>query len=211
MNKHLILSLLLLAAVSFTAAAQGDYERKMFKDAAGYQSILYRGRQASSYAHIKYNGHCFWLTQQYLPGSVYLNGKQYDDVLLNIDACEQQLLTKPTETSPSIVIPRDKVTTFSIGDSKFVNFQTVYPDLKAASGFYQILRDGDEPIIFRSEKMLRTSPDSDNGEQGIGYDDPNYNGEILTSFIITRRYFILRDGKLKKLSPRKAKKMLNGK
>lgn len=210
MNKHLIL-LLLLTAVSFTAAAQGDYERKMFKDAAGYQSILYRGRQASSYAHIKYNGHCFWLSPQFLCGSVYLNGKQYDDVLLNIDACEQQLLTKATESSPAIIIPRDRVTTFTIGESKFVNFENAAPELKAGSGFYQILREGDEPIVYRAEKMLRTSPDSDNGEQGIGYHDPDYNEEILTSFILTRKFYQLRDGKLKRLSARKAKKMLNGK
>lgn len=210
MNKHLIV-FLLLAVVSVPATAQGDYERKMFMDAAGYQSILYRGRQASSYAHIKYNGHCFWLSPQFLLGSVYLNGKQYDDVLLNIDACEQQLLTRTTEASPAIIIPRDRVTSFSIGESKFVNLEVTAPELEAEAGFYQILRAGDAPVIYRSEKMIRTSPDNDNGEQGIGYHDPDYNEEVLTSFIMTRKFYTLRDGKLKRISPRKAKKMLNGK
>ena len=210
MHKHLILSLL-LAAVSLSAAAQGDYERKLYKEAAGYQAVLYRGRQATSYTHISYNGHYFWLWPQFFEGSVSLNGKQYDDVLLNIDACEQQLLTKASESSPTIVIPRDRVTTFTIGDSKFVNLRNTDLGQNAADGFYQILRDGDEPIFFRVEKTIRTSPDSANGDQGIGYFDTEYKDEVLTAFIISRKYFILRSGKLRRVGANKVKKMMNGK
>lgn len=210
MHKHLILSLL-LAAVSLSAAAQGDYERKLYKEAAGYQAVLYRGRQATSYTHINYNGHYFWLWPQFFEGSVSLNGKQYDDVLLNIDACEQQLLTKAFETGPAIIIPRDEVTTFSIGESMFVNLRNAYPGLDAADGFYQIMRDGVEPLFMRVDKMIRTSPDSANGEQGIGYVDPEYKDGVLTAFIISRKYFILRGNKLKRIGANKAKKMMNGK
>jgi len=197
-----------IVSASLPANAQAEYEYNMYKDSLGVMSILYRGRQATSYNHLSYNGHCYWQTSQFCLGSVCLNGKTYDGVFLNIDASEQQLLVRATESSAPIVIPRDRVTTFSIDNLSFVNLKTVRPDLKSLDGFYQLLKDGDEPLYYRSDKTLLTSTESVNGMQGIGYDDPGYNPAILNAFIITRGYFVLRDGKLKKISARKASRIL---
>lgn len=184
-------------------AQQAEFEA--FQKAASYKSVLYRGRAPQLYTGILYNGTYFWNTPEFLPGSVTFNGKHYTNVLLNIDACAQEVLVQSNPGAPAVVITRSKVTELEIGGKKYVNLElSGQPD--ALPGFYCIACE--EPLIYqRIDKHFSTSTENVNGES-IGYDDPNYRPDVLNYFGRDQRFFVLKDGKLKRIGKRKAFKMM---
>lgn len=207
-TKILFLIFFLMCAGSAVAQTDEDYSR--FMNAAGNQSMLFRGRQAVQYVNVRYNGHYYWDTPQFKEGTVMLAGKRYDDVLLNIDACAKNLLACSVQGAPAIALNRDDVEWFDIEGSHFVNLQLEGRCQNADIGFYAVLKDGPEPVYMRVDKLLRSGTDDYNGKDGIGYDDPNYKREILTSFICLRKYYTVKNGALKKINEKKAKALING-
>lgn len=200
------LFLLLLAA---EAAAQPSNEYSLFMDAAANQSILYRGHQALTYSNIRYNGHYYWDSPFFRGGTVMLDGRRYDDILLNIDASDRQLLACATQGAPAVVLNRDDVEWFEIEGKRYVNLCREGKYEGADPGFYMVMKDEPSPVFFRVDKNLRSGTDDFNGKDGIGYDDPDYRREVLSAFVIIRRYYVPKAGKLKRIGQNKAKKLIN--
>lgn len=207
MKSKLVVLLLLSGAFMMlpdnTFAQQAEFEA--FQQAASYQSVLYRGRAPQLYTGLLYNGHYFWLTKEFLPGSLTFNGKHYTNVLLNIDACAQELLVQSKPGAPAVVVDRSRVTELEIGGQKFINLELA-GQKGALPGFYRIACE--DPLIYqRIDKRMNTSPENVNGDT-IGYEDPDYRTDVLNYFARDERFYVLKDGKLKKISRRKARKMI---
>lgn len=207
MQKRLlcVLPLLMLALAS---QAQDKSEYELFSEAAGSKSVLYRGQSATKYM-LRYNGHYFWDTREYKPGTVMYNGKLYKDVLLNVDACEQELLTRVSMGSSEIKLQREYVEWFQIGEDRYVNLKLQNVAENVADGFYIEHITPSGPVYFRVEKLLNSSVNNNNGYSGIGYDDEYYMSDVYDCFIIQRRYYIIKKGKLKKVGRYKAEKLIN--
>lgn len=208
MNHKLVVTLAVLLGLSALLPSKADAQQAEldhFQQAASYQSVLYRGRTATIYSNVLYNGHYFWSTKEFRNGSVIYNGKSYTDVLLNVDACENELLVKINPSAPAIIVARDLVPEFEIDGERFVNLRLAGHS-EARDGFYSIACE--QPLIYhRVDKNFTSSASNVNGA-AIGYDDPDYRSDVLNYFMNEERWCVIKDGKLKKIGRRKALKTI---
>ena len=168
-------------------------------------SALYRGKYPALYP-FKYNGHLFWDSKEYQSGSVRYNGKTYDGIFLNINAYKQEVQILSPGTHSPIVLYRDQVAWVSLGGELFVNLQYLGFDYVPA-GFYQVLKDSPQPVLYQVRKYITSSAAKQNGN-GIGYDDPDYDESLIHYWRKEDSYYVLTDFELKAVSRRKATRLL---
>ena len=187
------------------SSAQESTDFGVYMKAAEKNAVLFRGRRAFYY-NIRYNGHCFWDTPDFKTGEVVYNGKHYYDVLLNIDACRGEVLVKNESAVMSIVLVGENIDWFSIAGSKFVRpsgkMKKSYPE-----GFYEILFEGEGQTLYKKVNKVFTSNTIYNNGSGIGYDDPNYDPKVINYFQYNAKYYLEKDGVVKKIGKGKARKI----
>ncbi len=99
------------------------------------ESTLFRGLGPKSYP-FKFNGTYYWQSDEFMPADICYNGKQYRQVLSNIDAHTRNLLVIPSKDALPILLNRDQVAWFRWNGYLFVNLQYLgYPD--APDGFFR--------------------------------------------------------------------------
>ena len=191
MVKKLLAFALALLALGGVATAQEDPESAF----AG----IFRGKMPGVYPY-KYNGTYYWERKEFLHGDVFYNGRLYRDVSLNVDAARGELQVRPMNNVTPVVVFRDQVAWFTMGETLFVNLQ--YLGWKEApEGYYEVVRDGKTPLLRQVEKKLRF--DGSGGGYGqIGYNDPDFNGEVKDFFQVNETFFALENGTLRKISKR---------
>jgi len=203
-HRYILLQLILLLSVPATCFGQYvEFDR--YADAAGDKMIVLRGKKSFTY-NIRYNGHCYWDKDYFQPGVVCFNEKTYDNLEMNIDACHNELLVKMKSSTIPIALDQDAVSYLRIGDTEFVRFEEgKYPKLDP--GFYEVVMFGPEFNIYR--KVTKSlSPDADGHGSGmLGYRDTNFNYSIHDFFCFRQRYYLEKDGRMKKISPEKAAKL----
>ena len=199
MRKRLILSVLLAGfLIAPPLLAQSG------SGASDDIPLIYRGKQAEPYA-FRYNGHPFWATREYGRGDVMFNGVLYRDVTLNVDAVRNELLVK--WGTFTVVPERDQVSWFTLDGRTFVNLR--YQGIAAEPGFYEVVYDGNVAVLHWVGKSARTDSGNHNG-RAIGYEDPNYNADIVDYFQFSETWWLLKDGSLSRLKNRKALSKLYG-
>ena len=195
MVKKLAL-LAVLLGIALGAAAQ---------DPESAYSGIFRGKLPGVYPY-KYNGTYFWDRKEFLRGDILYNGKLYRDVLMNVDAARQELQVQPLEKASAMVVFRDQVAWFTMGPKQFVNLRYIgYPE--AEEGFYEVLRDGEIPLLRRVAKTLRFDG-SNGGLLLIGYEDPEFDVTVPNYFSLKETFYALEKGQLRKISKRNLGKRL---
>ena len=198
MVKRLILITFALLSLAGTAAAQNEDEAAVF---AG----IFRGKLPASYP-FKYNGTYFWDRKAFQKGSVWYNGKQYDDISMNLDAYLNELQVRPLENASAVVVYRDQVAWFTMGGKRFVNLRYLgWPE--APEGFFEVIRDGQTPILMRVRKTLRFDANS-HGYLKIGEDTDDFDGTVNDYFAREEIYYALENGTLRKISRRAMNRLL---
>ena len=198
MVKRLILIALSLLSLAGTAAAQSE-------DPEGLYAGIFRGKLPGIYPY-KYNGTYYWDRREFQPGDVMYNGRLYKNVYLNVDAYQGELEVRPLENTSAMVVFRNQVAWFTMGPKTFVNLRYLgYAD--APEGFYEVLRDGEIPLLLRVDKQIRF--DGNNGGLNmIGGDNENYNSQIHNFFYRSETFYALEKGQLRKISKRNLKRRL---
>ena len=199
MVKRTFLVALALLSLAGTAAAQSE-------DEAAVYSGIFRGKLPATYP-FKYNGTYFWNRKAFQKGTVWYNGKQYDGISLNVDAYTNELQVRPLENASAVVVFRDQVAWFTMGETRFVNLRYLGWQ-EAPEGFFEVLRDGKKPLLRQVKKTLRFDAASgghlDVGEEldDFSYSTPNYFKQEET-------FYVLENGSLRKIRKRALKKLLN--
>lgn len=183
----------------------GQNENRQYMNEAGALSTLYRGTLPTQYPY-QVNGTYFWESKQFRSGSVYYNGKLYENVLINIDASRQDLQVRIDERTAPVVLIRDWVCYFIIGNAFFVNLN-YYGYSEAPHGYFELVKDGSEPVLVQVNKVFTSRPGNHNGEE-IGYIDPNYNDDLANYFAKRESYYTIVDGKVVKMKNRAYKKAM---
>ena len=198
MVKRLILITLALLSLAGTAVAQNEEEAAVF---AG----IYRGKLPAAYP-FKYNGTYFWDQKAFQKGTVWYNGKIYEDVSLNVDAYMNELQVRPVDNASAVVVYRDQVAWFTMGKTLFVNLQYLgWPD--ALDGFYEVVRDGKTPILRRVKKTLRFDANG-HGALRVGNAVEDFDYTVSNFFLLQETHYALENGELRKLSKRALKRLL---
>ena len=146
---------------------------------ASTASILYRGRMATDYS-FGYNGTYYWENPRFEPGSVRYNGKDYDEVKLNIDAMAQDLLVAFPGTPYALVAVSDCVDSFVMGGRPFIHARRRYGE-SAPEGYMEVLHDGKAKLYRQVRKKLETDTEGRKASY-TGYDGP-YNPQISSVFV----------------------------
>lgn len=177
-----------------------------FLKEAAYRSVLYRGRGVPEYRTIVFNGTPYWDKPDFITGKLTVDGREYDGVLMNIDAHRQEIHVKYADGMSAVILEPSRVSFCQMGGSRYVNlFSQGIP--KAAPGYYKVLSDGPVKVFQRVNKILKTSTDNVNGDL-IGYYDTSYRVGGVKYFYRDETYWwITKDGRLKKAGRSKALKL----
>lgn len=185
-NKY-TLSLLLLLTPLLCGAQDPDISRR-YIESAGLESLLFRGRQAPEYYFV-YNGTPYWSSPQYKPGRVSYDGRLYEGLELNIDACAQKLLCTYPGMNANGVFDTRFVDWAEIGGKRYVTAagcgSETLPD-----GYYEVVYDaGKARILKQTAKTLKIDKD------GLMRSQTGYDGPIRSNtnyiFVISQSYYHL--------------------
>ena len=195
-KRKVLLLLAALLAFALRAAAQ---------DPESTYSGIYRGKLPGVYPY-KFNGTYYWHRKEFQKGDVLYNGRLYRDVPLNVNASSQELEVRPMDKASAMVVFREQVAWFTMGNDLFVNLRYLgYPE--AMEGFFEVIRDGSVPLLRRVEKVLRFDGNGA-GLLQLGYEDPDYDSGIPNYFQYKETFYALENGKLRKISKRNLNKRL---
>ena len=169
-------------------------------------STLYRGRAPQQYP-FKYNGTYYLESRLFQKGTVFYNGKLYQDENLNIDAYKQEVQIIPSSSSYPAVLYREQTAWLQWNGKTYVNLR--YAGVEDAPvGFFELVKDGENPVFFQVRKVYRSTAQNQNGESGIGYYDPDYDPNIPNCFVIEKGQYAIKNGKLVKISRREYRKRM---
>ena len=189
----ILLSALLLSAGAALAQNQAE---------SAYATI-FRGKLPGIYPY-KFNGTYFWEQKEFQRGDVMYNGKLYRGVSLNIDACEGELQVRPLEKATAVIVFRGQVAWFTMGPSLFVNLR--YLGWKEApEGYFEVIRDGDTPLLRTISKILRFDG---TGGNLMNKDSEDFQPGVYNYFDAKETFYALEKGTLKKISKRSLKRRL---
>jgi hypothetical protein len=152
-----------------------------------------------------FNGHYYWSTREFVPGSVFFNGTLYENVPLNVNAHTQDLLARESSFAAPVVAERGLTAWFKIDGIYYYNLQ-YYGVEGAPEGFFQLLTDGRRNVWMQRRKLFARSPGDHNGDKGIGYDDPDYREKLITYFYQQDKYYVERDGAFKRIRPGRSRR-----
>ena len=170
MVKRTILVALALLSLAASAFAQEDTE-------SAYATI-FRGKLPATYPY-RHNGTYYWDRKEFQQGDVWYNGRLYRDIFLNVDAVSGELQARPVDGVIAVVLVTDQVAWFTMGGKPFVNLRYLgWPE--APEGYFEVVRDGETPLLRRVTKTLRT--DSNGSSYAIGYEDPDYDYTVNNYF-----------------------------
>ena len=123
---------------------QEDYLAKMERDA-----VIYRGPVALKYPFL-FEGSTYVFSDEFLEGNVRYNGKTYYRALLNLDAHRDELCIRLPESGVVVVLSKELVKEFSLGEKRFIKCLWEDEDLKDT--YCQVLYSGNVTVLKKVEK-----------------------------------------------------------
>lgn len=193
-----------MLAICVNAAAQQSRSYDEFMAEAGVNSVLYRGHRAMQY-EFRCNGHQYWGSRSFERGSVEFNGKSYDNILLNIDCCNQDLVAIFDNELAAVVLDHEHIGEIHIGDRRFALAESISPIFPTR--FVEIF-DADGIQVYRCRKKdVKKSSDAPNPSK-LGYEVDNFNFNVNQYFMLQESWYTERKGELRRIGRRKALKMI---
>ena len=123
---------------------QEDYLVKMERDA-----VIYRGPVALKYPFL-FEGSTYVFSDEFMEGNVRYNGKTYYRALLNLDAHRDELCIRLPESGVVVVLSKELVKEFSLGEKRFIKCMWEDEDLKDT--YCQVLYSGNVTVLKKVEK-----------------------------------------------------------
>ncbi len=149
----------LLSILSICANAQAGEDYKLFIDSAGGLSNLYRGTAPLAYRFI-HTGTFYAYSENFEKGEVVFNDKLYTDVQLNINSHIDELYLKVEESGRFILLNKEFVQYFKIGERRFINISEKFPDegglnLKnIPNGYYEVMYENNRSKLLKRTKKI---------------------------------------------------------
>lgn len=109
-------------------------------------SLLFRGKVASSYPYVKYSGIYYAYDTKYLEGILKYNHKLYEGVFLNYNAHMDEMCVDNGNGIQPIVLNSGYFEYCLFGDMKFVYLKGVE---EVEDGYYQVLFENDEAVLYK--------------------------------------------------------------
>jgi hypothetical protein len=112
-------------------------------------AVIYRGPVALKYPFL-FEGSTYVFSDEFLEGNVRYNGKTYYRALLNLDAHRDELCIRLPESGVVVVLSKELVKEFSLGEKRFIKCLWKDEDLKDT--YCQVLYSGNVTVLKKVEK-----------------------------------------------------------
>jgi hypothetical protein len=151
-----------------------------YRSAVGLQAHLYNGAEYVVPVKHYVEGHQFFKDKTYQKGQVVYDGSMFVDVPMLYDIMHDELVTVHTGTGLTQKLVKQKVTSFSVHDHKFIHIEADSTTSSSMpSGFYDMLYEGEIRALARREKTLQEKATT---------------GGMEGKFTALDRYFIWKEG-----------------
>lgn len=154
-HKALICLLLILSISVLNAQEPQTFHNST--DSAWYDQLLYNGTEWRPTMHLV-DGHEFFLTSEFLHGSVTIEGITFNEIRMRYDICNDHIIILWKNTFP-LVIDSKNVDEFTFTYNgvlrKFVNLGDKYPVIK---GFAEVLYKGKSLVVVKYTKVISKNP-----------------------------------------------------
>jgi hypothetical protein len=154
-NKVLIFLLLILNI----SVLEAQYPQTIYNsaDSAWYDQLLYNGTEWRPTMQLV-DGYEFFLTSEFLYGSVTIEGITFNEVRMRYDICNDDIIILWKNTLP-IVIDSKKVDEFALTYNgvlrKFINLRDNSPVIQ---GFAEVLYKGKSQVVVNYSKTVSKIP-----------------------------------------------------
>lgn len=148
MKKTLLFFFLLAFLFATDVSAQNGDDYKKYMQEAANRSLLYRGKLSLRY-DFAHQGTYFAYSPTYEKGMVHFNGKDYYDVLINLNSNIDEVCVKISNNIvDGITLNKAQVDYFFMGKRKFVNFKQ--GNQLMVPGYYEVIySDGDGMTLYK--------------------------------------------------------------
>jgi hypothetical protein len=134
--------------------------------------------------------HPFYLDSDWIDGAVHYNGDWYRNVSLLYDITSDKLVTEYYFNGNPMLLVKEKLDQFSLGQRYFKKFfKEDFKNSLPATGFYEVLYNGQTMLIARREKKMQ---------------DRIEGMKVQIDFEEKYRYFILRNGEFLPIRSKKS-------
>jgi hypothetical protein len=102
--------------------------------------------------------HKFFLSPNFLKGSITYNGQSYYNIDLKYDVYEDMLLAKiKNKTGGDVILQlmKGKVTAFDLNNHHFINLVHKEMELEVYSGFYEILEANNTFVFYKKNEKIK--------------------------------------------------------
>lgn len=156
---RILLCVLLLATVCNGYAQFADtafvtasvqFAKKLHRSRVQGESLLYNGSDYREYRPLK-DEHPFYLSDDWVLGSVTYDGQFYDQVYLQLDIEKDQLVIENFNFGTQVQLVKNRVAAFTLGDRRFVQLS----DSSVPGGFYEILYPGNTRVVAKRIKQMQ--------------------------------------------------------
>lgn len=159
MNRLLIQSLLIgfyvlseAATAAFPAGVLSN-DRIFQEDTLYDNQLLYNGRIWRN-IYYQVEGHPFLLSGAFLPGSVTMHNRIFNDVSLQYDVYKDELLT-PIEAGMTLQLNKEMVDSFSFHHQhKTYCFTNLHAGYEGLSGYVQVIYNGKTALYLKYGKKI---------------------------------------------------------
>jgi hypothetical protein len=142
---------------SFTRMARA-HAIQAFQNGLGQSLPVLQGREWVSNTQ-KIRGHPFFGSPEPVTGSVRYNGIEYSALSLQYDVSADELLVLPQGDGLRLVIPKLKVSAFTLGQDHFIRPDPEQADYGLTdTGYYRQLYSGASMVLERRWKEIRYQP-----------------------------------------------------
>ncbi len=172
----------------FNEAHCQDMAKGYINDYAGSNAVLFRGVTPLKYVFL-FGGIYYAYSEDFEEGELYYHGKYYSGVKLNLDAHRDHLLAQVPGSFINVVLDSEWVEWFTYGKKRFIHVSQDDYNGVLASGFYEVLYDGEGTLLKKNEKKLDENVDKNLRE-----------GSYARKFYSANRYYLVKDGEITYIS-----------
>jgi hypothetical protein len=146
---------------------------------------IYNGRQFYAYALVS-KGDAFYPRGQWYTGNIVFDGISYSGITMMYDAFKDEVVVKHPANLP-IILFSERIREFSFDGNYFFYVKDDNPD-ELEKGFYQRLLAGKVTLLSKRTRL---------------YTETVKELEIEREFLVTDKYYVLKDGKYYRINNKK--------
>jgi hypothetical protein len=131
-----------------------NYAVNLYNQKLKGESPLHNGSQYSEYISLD-EEHPFFLSDDWLEGSVIYQGDHYTNIPLQFDISADKVIAEHSTSGRKVQLINKKITEFTIGSHRFIQLENKPGDsLKIPPGFYELLMES--PHLTLVAKRIKT-------------------------------------------------------